>query len=56
LYFAHTSGHADVKSLQKIVKSVSPKAIIPVHTEAPEKFEEVFKGYKILQEADSYDV
>ena len=56
LYFAHTSGHADVESLQKIVKSVSPKAIIPVHTEAPEKFEEVFKGYKILQEADSYDV
>jgi ribonuclease J len=56
LYFAHTSGHADVESLQKIVKSVSPKAIIPVHTEAPEKFEEVFKGYKILQGADSYDV
>jgi ribonuclease J len=56
LYFAHTSGHADIESLQKIVKSVSPNAIIPVHTEAPEKFEEVFKGYKILQEADSYDV
>ncbi len=33
----HTSGHADYESIKKLVKTVNPDEIIPIHTEAPEK-------------------
>ena len=33
----HTSGHADYESIKKLVATVNPTEIIPIHTEAPEK-------------------
>ena len=33
----HTSGHADYESIKKLVETVNPDEIIPIHTEAPEK-------------------
>lgn len=39
----HTSGHADVETLKELFETVKPKGgIIPIHTEDPEKFEELF--------------
>jgi ribonuclease J len=39
----HTSGHADLETLKKVFEAVKPKGgIIPIHTEAPEKFQELF--------------
>ncbi len=43
----HTSGHADTKTLQYIAAEISPKKIIPVHTQSPQKYERLF-GNKIL--------
>jgi ribonuclease J len=43
----HTSGHADVSDLQEFVKRISPKAIIPIHTECKNDFENVF-GVKTI--------
>ena len=37
----HTSGHADYESIKKLVATVNPTEIIPIHTEAPEKM--IFK-------------
>ena len=34
----HTSGHADEKDFDKLIKKVEPKIIIPVHTENSEWF------------------
>lgn len=34
----HTSGHADEKDFDKLIKKVEPKMIIPVHTENSEWF------------------
>ena len=33
----HTSGHADYEAIKKLVATVNPTEIIPIHTEAPEK-------------------
>ena len=33
----HTSGHADYEAIKKLVETVNPNEIIPIHTEAPEK-------------------
>jgi ribonuclease J len=54
----HTSGHADVKTLGTLFDNVKPKCgIIPIHTEAPERFKELFTGHKIilLQDSHVYD-
>ncbi|MBR4507959.1 MAG: MBL fold metallo-hydrolase [Elusimicrobiaceae bacterium] len=42
----HTSGHADIKTLQKIVQGINPKQIIPIHTEFTKKYKKFF-GDKI---------
>lgn len=44
----HTSGHADVRSLQRIVEHVKPKCLIPIHTATPLHFSDVFPNNEIL--------
>lgn len=34
----HTSGHADKEAIRKLIETVKPKRILPVHTEFPEWF------------------
>ena len=47
--YKHTSGHADVKTLDTLFDTVKPKqGIIPIHTENPKKFKELFIGYSII--------
>ena len=48
----HTSGHADVESLQQIVGHVQPKIIIPIHTEHSESFSSLFPKAKVMEVAD----
>ena len=38
----HTSGHCDMNSLRKMFEILKPKAIIPIHTNKPDKFAELF--------------
>ncbi len=38
----HSSGHADIASLRRIVKHVRPQTIIPIHTDSPERFAKLF--------------
>ena len=38
----HSSGHADTQSLQRIVEFVRPKTIVPIHTDAPKRFCDLF--------------
>ena len=56
--YKHTSGHADVKTLGILFDTVKPKCgIIPIHTEAPEKFKDLFTKHNIilLQDGRGYD-
>ena len=51
--FMHTSGHADIATLKNIFDVVNPgSGIIPIHTEAPEKFNEIFSSNKIIPVED----
>jgi len=56
--YKHTSGHADVETLKMVFETVKPQCgIIPIHTEAPEKFYELFHEQTIipLQDGDVFD-
>jgi ribonuclease J len=55
----HTSGHADIETLKMVFKTINPKGgIIPIHTENPEKFKELFSEHNIisLQDGEVYAV
>lgn len=48
----HTSGHADVKSLKKIVERLKPKAVAPIHTESPEGYERLGKPVRMMRDGE----
>lgn len=51
----HTSGHADIKTLQNIVKEINPKTIIPIHTEFANRYKSIFpKTIKILKDGQNF--
>jgi ribonuclease J len=43
----HTSGHADLSGLKRMVEAVQPKHIVPIHTFESEKYAELFDGTNI---------
>lgn len=56
----HTSGHAYVETIAKLIKAVNPKVIIPMHTECADSFVKIeeFKEYHDriveLQDGEKY--
>ena len=40
--YMHTSGHSDMNGIREVFRLLQPKAVIPIHTDAPEKFAEIF--------------
>ena len=38
----HTSGHAEIATLKKVVKKLKPGRIIPIHTFHPDKYGSLF--------------
>ncbi|HAJ33561.1 MAG TPA: hypothetical protein DCK79_09370 [Candidatus Atribacteria bacterium] len=47
----HTSGHAEIDTLKKVVKKLKPGKIIPIHTFHPDKYSSLFNR-KIVQVSD----
>jgi ribonuclease J len=49
---AHTSGHADPNSLVRLAKALSPRMVIPIHTEAPRIMESLVRNVHMLHDGD----
>lgn len=52
----HTSGHASIETLQKIIISTKPNKTIPIHTEAPQLFKDKFKKVYIAKDREVISV
>ena len=50
-YQVHTSGHAEIDTLKKVVKKLKPGKIVPIHTFHPDKYGGLFSR-KIVQVSD----
>lgn len=46
----HTSGHASIASMKKIINMVKPKKLIPIHTENPNLFAEKYEKVHIAKD------
>ncbi len=47
LHTIHTSGHASIGTMNKLVSALQPKLIIPIHTDHPERFSEVLPDVQV---------
>ena len=54
----HASGHCPKKDLAQIINEIQPRNLIPVHTEHPKLFRELFKNIdvKIMPKGKSYNL
>jgi len=54
----HASGHCPTKDLAQIINEIQPKKLIPIHTEHPQLFKELFKSIdvKIIPKGKSYSL
>lgn len=51
----HTSGHADVPTLQWMAKIINPSTIIPIHTFQPDEFQRHFsQPVKVLEDGEVF--
>ena len=53
----HTSGHCDMKSLEELITVLNPYAIIPIHTDNPQAFADLFSDkwpVILLNDGDSF--
>lgn len=51
----HTSGHADIPTLQKLAAALSPKKLVPIHTFDPQKYKELFANVCIYSDNESFE-
>lgn len=53
----HTSGHASIAELKKLVETLKPKTIIPNHTFYPDRFIELFGScVRCLKDGETVDI
>ena len=52
--YAHTSGHAPLKDLQKLAAALKPKMLIPIHTEDAEGFRSTFENVTTLEDGEQF--
>lgn len=52
----HTSGHASIETLKKVVSTIKPKVVIPIHSFNPEKFNEIYSNVTLLKDNELYKV
>jgi len=55
LHKIHTSGHADIGSLQELAEALNPQAIVPIHTFAAEIYKDIFR-FPVMEVDDGEEV
>lgn len=56
VHILHTSGHADEMTIDRLIKRVKPKTIIPVHTENQEWFERYEGLFEVVREKKEIEI
>jgi len=52
----HTSGHAPVVTLKKVVNKTKPKMIIPIHTSSPKRYKDFFPNVVEAKDGVSLEI
>jgi ribonuclease J len=52
----HTSGHADIKTLRRLIRAMAPAEVIPYHTESPQNFHSLSSRVKIAEDGMEIEI
>jgi ribonuclease J len=52
----HTSGHAPIADLQRLVTALQPSRLVPIHTEAGHRYEDYFENVEPHADGEWWDV
>jgi ribonuclease J len=52
----HTSGHATIADIHKVISALEPKTIIPIHTMEPDSFLDRFKNVVLKEDGVSFKI
>lgn len=52
----HTSGHASIKDLKRIVEALNPKTVVPIHTFYPEQYGELFPKVQLHGDCEWWEI
>jgi ribonuclease J len=56
LVHVHTSGHASVPDLRRLVAAIDPKRVVPIHSEAADRFSELFPRVEPHDDGEWWEV
>jgi len=56
LHQIHTSGHASVKDLQRLRDAMSDAVVVPIHTQQPASYEQIFGGVQMHADGEWWEV
>ncbi|MFA7097270.1 MAG: MBL fold metallo-hydrolase, partial [Gammaproteobacteria bacterium] len=56
MYKCHTSGHASVRSLQRLRTAFAGAVVCPVHTIDPMAFPQLFENVRVLIDGEHFDI
>ncbi|MBN2340880.1 MAG: MBL fold metallo-hydrolase [Deltaproteobacteria bacterium] len=52
----HTSGHASLVDLKKLVAAINPRKVVPIHTFMPERYPELFPNVEAHDDGEWWEV
>lgn len=52
----HTSGHASILDIKKLITGLQPKRVIPIHTMYPETFNELYENVTVLEDGKTTNI
>ena len=50
--YLHTTGHAKLDDLKKLVEAMAPEVVIPIHSFHPDKYKNYFPNVRLLHDGD----
>jgi ribonuclease J len=54
--YLHTSGHATLEDLKKLVDAMTPEMVIPIHSFHPEKFKDYFPNVRLARDGEDIKI
>lgn len=52
----HVSGHTDKSTLKAVIEKISPRYLVPIHTETPEEFLKICENAVILNDGEEMEI
>ena len=55
-HYIHTSGHAKLSDLKKLVDAMEPEMVIPIHSFYPDNFKDHFPNVRLIEDGEIVNI